>query len=156
MTTIQHINQTVATFLALLAQADSVVANSPMLSEWNASEPIGNPNNEVVFFTWEDADGTYSLTLTEGGIQAGQWKGQSFFCEDHEGDEVQISLYRHVAMTPPACKQCDSPLHGEYCSNDTCCYHDWPQAIPREDLKVFSTEEVEEKYQVNKRVTDPA
>lgn len=154
MTKNVNIHPAVTQFLELLAQANAVVANSPILSDWEVVEPNGEAANEVVRFAWEDQDGAYSCKITEGGIAVGQWKGESFFCADHEGDEVQISLYKHVAITPPACKQCGSPLHGEYCSDNTCCYFDWPQSISREDLKVFSTEEVEEKYAVKKRVAE--
>lgn len=53
-----------------------------------------------------------------------------------------------------SCKQCGSPLLGTYCSDQTCCYNDWPQAVERKDLSVFSTEEVEAKYAVQKRKAD--
>lgn len=105
MTTNQQINQAVIAFLVLLGQANSVVADSPVLSSWETHAPNGDPDNQVVKFTWEDTDGNYSLTLTEGGIASGQWGGDSFFCVDHEGDEVQITLYRNVTITPSTSDQ---------------------------------------------------
>lgn len=95
-----QVNPVVATFLSLLAQANAVVVDSPVLSTWASIEPIGDAANEVVRFAWEDQDASFEIILTEGGIAAGKWEGDSFFCEDHEGDEVQISLYRHLPVSP--------------------------------------------------------
>lgn len=92
-------NQTIQ-FLVLLAQADAVALGGPTLTDWDTSAPTGDSDNEVVRFQWEDQEGVYNVNLTEGAIAAGQWVGESFFCNDHEGDGVQISLYKHAALTP--------------------------------------------------------
>lgn len=151
MTTKSKVDPAVTAFLALLAQANSVVAECRILSHWKVSEPNGSADNEIVYFSWRECDGIYRLKLTEGGIIDGKWKGDSFFCCDHEGDDVQISLYKHVAIRPPECKQCGGDMAGGYCSDETCVFSDWPQNVERDDLSVFTTEEVEEKYGIKKR-----
>ncbi len=95
-----EVSKAVGGFMALLARANSVFADSVLVASWKTSEPNGISTNEVVQFTWKNDFGTYGLTLTEGGIQAGQWVGDSFFCEDSDGDEVQISMYEHVVVKP--------------------------------------------------------
>lgn len=152
MTASRAAHPAVTHFLALLATADSVDAESPLLSSWEVCEPTGDEGNEVVLFSWEDAEGRYNCNLTEGAISEGEWAGASFFCKDQDGEDVQITLYKHVAIQPPTCKQCDSALNGEHCTDETCFYSDWPQSVPAEDLDTLSTEEIEAKHGVKKRV----
>ena len=105
----------------------------------------------MVRFSWTDADHQFNLHLPDGGIPAGNWAGAEFRCTDAEGDEVEVKMYRLAALTPAVCGQCGSPIEGEYCTDTTCCYFDWPQAVSRHDLTVFDVEEVEGKYGVKKR-----
>ena len=151
MTTNHAVHRAVTSFLEALAKANAVDADSPLLSEWEVLPATGDADNEVVVFKWEDGDGTYQVRLTEGLIAAGQWKGKSFFCVDQDGHDVQITLYQHVAVAP-TCKQCGSHVMEEYCTDQTCPFSDWPQAVEREDLNVFATDEVEAKYGITKRV----
>lgn len=91
----------VKTFLKLLDQADSVMVDDQLLMGWHMEADCGDPENEVVRFSWIDDESLeFSLVLTEASIAEGRWVGASFFCNDSEGDEVQISLHRHVALTP--------------------------------------------------------
>lgn len=91
----------VQTFLALLDQADSVKVEGQMLNGWNTSDACGDEENEVAHFNWSDGEGLcFAVTLTEAGIAEGHWKNDMFFCIDHEGNEVEISLQQHVAITP--------------------------------------------------------
>ena len=46
------------------------------------------------------------------------------------------------------CDSCGSPLDGDYCTNENCCHFDWPQVVTRDDIKVFSDEEIEVQYRV--------
>lgn len=152
MTKNQNNAKAVLAFLELLSQADTVTAGGPVLSGWDVTEPTGSPDNELIRFSWEDSDHTFSVVLTEGGIASGQWKGLAFICQDSEGDEVAITMFKQVAITPLVCKQCGSHLEDGYCSDETCHYHDWPQEVSRDDVRVFDTEEIEEKYSIKKRV----
>ena len=96
-----QIHPKVIQFLGLLAQADAVNVDSPILMGGEIAKATGEASNELVRFSWEDQDGAYACKLTEGAIAAGQWNGESFFCEDHEGCNVQVTLYKHVAIVPP-------------------------------------------------------
>lgn len=88
-------------FIDLLNRADSVeVSSSPLLTSWNTAPLTGEPDNEIIHFTWVDEDGSYSVTFTESGIENGKWVGGSFICIDSEGDENAIRLHRHIAIAP--------------------------------------------------------
>ena len=100
MTKNQNNAQAVLAFLELLSQADTVTAGGPVLSGWDATEPTGSPDNELIRFSWEDNDHFFSVVLTEGGIANGQWKGNAFVCEDSEGDEVEICLFKQTSIAP--------------------------------------------------------
>ena len=99
--TTNTVHKNVVKFLELLGQAAAVDANSPLLTSWDTSPAIGENDNEVVKFSWKDSDSQgFSCVLTEEGIANGEWKGTSFFCNDHEGDEVQISLFTLQSIVP--------------------------------------------------------
>nr|WP_158386596.1 hypothetical protein [Comamonas testosteroni] len=88
-------------FIDLLTRADSAeVSSSPLLTSWNTAPLTGEPDNEIIHFTWVDEDGSYSVTFTETGIENGKWVGGSFICIDSEGDENAIRLHRHIAIAP--------------------------------------------------------
>lgn len=52
----------------------------------------------------------------------------------------------------PTCKNCSSPMHGDYCSDDTCAYSEWPQRVPREELLNEPTPVLRERHNVVPRV----
>lgn len=76
-----------------------VVADSPMLSHVDVEdiEMDGNGDfngeHEIVCATWTDGECEFSVKFTAGGIANGRWEGNSFLCEDHEGDEVKVQFY---------------------------------------------------------------
>lgn len=89
-------------FLELLSSADEVcVDDSPRGTAWATSSLTGEAENEVARFWWTGDDmQDYTVILTEGGISGGKWVGTSFFCEDHEGDETQITLLKSLPIVP--------------------------------------------------------
>lgn len=92
------VHHMVTAFLACLAQAQAVEVDSPLLSSWATENPIGEEDNEVAIFDWVDEEGlTYCIKLTEGGIANGKFKDDAFICEDHEGEQVNVKLYK---LTP--------------------------------------------------------
>lgn len=95
-----NINPVVTTFLGLLARANTVAIHSTTDVSWTLDKPSGNPDNELVQFHWDGPDGSFAVALTEGAIAEGKWVGSSFFCNDVDGDETQISFYEHVALVP--------------------------------------------------------
>lgn len=50
------------------------------------------------------------------------------------------------------CKNCGSPMHGDYCSDDTCAYSEWPQRVPREELLNEPTPVLRERHNVVPRI----
>lgn len=95
-----QLDPAVTTFLALLAKANSVRVDSPLLTWWDTFDPSGDMDHVVVDFSWSESGANYSVALTEGGIAKGKWIGESFFCADSEGNGVELSLFRHVAIVP--------------------------------------------------------
>lgn len=124
----------VVEFLELLEKANCVNANSPLLTSWTLADPTGEPDNEVVHFSWEDQEGRYSLTLTEGAIANGAWVGSDFFCDDHEGDEVQISVFETVPMVAPSAKALQAPSAAELAEQHGGVWGEHP-AHPVEDWR---------------------
>lgn len=111
MNTNTTINPRVTEFLKLLESAGAVNAGGPLLSSWDIAEPNGENDNQVVSFSWVDDDGAnFGYTLSEAGIAGGKWVGDCFFCEDTEGDEAQIRIFKLVAMVPDA--NCIEPSKG--------------------------------------------
>lgn len=89
-------------FLAVLGKADAViVSDGAVCNTWSTSPAHGDGNNQVVLFAWHDEEGrAYSVILTEGGIDQGQWTDEAFICPDHEGQEVRINFCTHKSLTP--------------------------------------------------------
>jgi hypothetical protein len=58
-------------------------------------EVKGDPENQVLLLTWED-DGTqeFSVILTEQGLSDAKCDGNAILCNDHEGNETQIFLWK--------------------------------------------------------------
>ncbi|WP_233875288.1 hypothetical protein [Paraburkholderia adhaesiva] len=97
-----HAHARVVTLIELLNRAGQVqVDDSPADTTWQTATVEGAPGNEVVRFAWSDNHHGFSVVLTEGGIAGGEWTGGSFFCEDAEGADTQISLFETVPLVPP-------------------------------------------------------
>ena len=50
------------------------------------------------------------------------------------------------------CKKCGSKLLGEYCTDETCPYGDWPQAVPVEAFNTMSELNIPIRYGVPRRL----
>lgn len=99
--TTASIHPQVIQLLALLNNADAVEVDSPLLQEWETDEPTGDPENQILNFTWVDDDGDkFSCTLTEAGVANGNWSGNSFVCDDDEGEQVKLTLYKLTPIAP--------------------------------------------------------
>ncbi len=70
--------------------------------------------------------------------------------EDVERFVIDTYVKRHAAAAA-TCRKCESPLRGRYCSDETCPYSDWPQAVELRDMHEMSTAEIERKHNVRKR-----
>jgi hypothetical protein len=93
METLQHL-------FSVIVSADAwYIAGSPLLDHIaNRSEPIGNPENEVLCFTWFSfVEGTeFSESITEEDLANATVKGNTITIIDPEGD-FDIQLFR---LTP--------------------------------------------------------
>ena len=72
-----------------------IVGDSPLLQslEWDG-EAIGDPDNQVVYISWHDAEGQqFAVILTEKGLSEAHVEDDLIVLEDHEGEEVTIILY---------------------------------------------------------------
>lgn len=85
-------------FMQLLNRADVVEVNdSPYITRWAISSPTDHSDNQVLRLGWSEGGLDYSVVLTEGGIEEGEWGDGTFTCEDCDGDEVEIQMYQ---LTP--------------------------------------------------------
>lgn len=138
-------------FMGVLAQTESIAVDDVHLHQWESWDATGDPTTVLLTLAYAVQPSLgIVLKLTEGVIAAGRWVGDSFFCEV-DGSEEQLTFYKHVAIKPGGCKQCGSPLDGEHCTDTTCCYFDWPQSVSFDDIKAFTTEEIEQRYGLKKR-----
>jgi len=97
--------------------------------------------NDLVDWKEEHQD-IYIITSTRiGAIQAGNFV--------LAGDCQPPTA---VTKAEACCKKCDSALTKlGYCSDETCPYSDWPQAVRGHDLHTQETWFIERKYKVSKR-----
>jgi len=82
-------------FLSLLNIASAVtVDDSAMLTGMEAEQLTGDPDNQVVCFTWTDGECDYSDILTEGGIAGGIFDSDGkFVAENSEGEKTVIRFF---------------------------------------------------------------
>ena len=88
-------SNTIDKFLRLLNSADAVtVDDGAMLSGITPEKLTGDPDNQVVCFTWTDGEYDYSDILTEGGIAQGVFDSDGkFVVENHEGEKTSIRFF---------------------------------------------------------------
>jgi hypothetical protein len=87
----------------LIAQLEScdcfeITGESPLLNSlsWDA-EVTGDPDNQVCLISWIDDEGLeYSVILTEQGLSDARVCGHRINCDDHEGEPIEIALWRRV------------------------------------------------------------
>lgn len=88
-------SNTIDKFLRLLNTADAVtIDDGAMLSDITPEQPTGDPDNQLVCFTWTDGEFDYSDILTEGGIAQGVFDSDgSFIAENYEGEKTVIRFF---------------------------------------------------------------
>ncbi len=85
-------------FLSLLSSADAVrVDGGPLLDSWDLSDPAGDPENEVVCFSWEDQEYHYIEKITEEDIENGSFDGTKFSCQGEDGP-LEIEFFKLVPV----------------------------------------------------------
>lgn len=82
-------------FLGLLNMASAVtVDDGAMLTDIVAEQLTGDPDNQVVRFSWTDGEHDYSDILTEGGIAQGVFDSDGkFVAENIEGEKTVVRFF---------------------------------------------------------------
>lgn len=82
-------------FLSLLNAAKGVtVDGGAMLTGITAEKPTGDPDNQIVRFTWTDGEYDYTDILTEAGIDQGLFDSYGkFIAKNSEGEETVIRFF---------------------------------------------------------------
>ena len=76
-----------------------VVADSPYLHGVETETPTGDPDNEVLWINWHDAEGLeYEVKFTEEGLVHARLEGHTILARDHEGEDTKIELFRLAPM----------------------------------------------------------
>jgi len=88
-------------FMELLAKAEAIFVNGhAMVREWQAAAWTGNPDNEVVYFTYRRHDVDHYVILTEEAISDGHIDSHvRFHGVDHEGTSLSIQFYKLAPLT---------------------------------------------------------
>jgi hypothetical protein len=65
-----------------------------------------------------------------------------------------IAANYHKDVKTPVCRKCGTELEAEgWCTDETCPYHDWPQATPETALTGLTSNAIEALYKVKKRLS---
>ena len=104
-------------FEAIVSAEAWYIAGSPLLgSITNVDEPNGDPENEVLLFTWiGDEEGTeFSERITEEDLASAIVDGNTITISDPDGD-FDIQLYRlapvEINLAPPSTASQDDEEH---------------------------------------------
>ena len=87
------------TQLRVADQIEVVGETEKASMEWDDCCALGDPENQVVYLTWEDDDGYLSNTiLTEQGLNDAKVSSNSIILNDYEGEEVHLRLWERIPM----------------------------------------------------------
>lgn len=163
--------------LALETDVHQEVCNSRQVLDW-LSENLGllksaqipsdsDPDDgDEVTFASEDTSKFFELILTmrsnttagEEDITIRVWHGQKaaqVAADVAKSYGATVSSLMHPNGTPfksvERCERCDSEMEGEYCTDQTCVYSNWPQSVPRDDIISLPTAEIETKFSLKIR-----
>jgi hypothetical protein len=93
----------IAKLLAFLETAEAVtIDGGSVLTDWEVAEVTGSPQSQLVRFAWTDGECDFSDTLTEGGIEAGEFDGDGkFVAQNAEGEPTVIRFFTLARMRLP-------------------------------------------------------
>lgn len=75
------------------------IDDSPFIVNYDASDPIGEEDNEVFNFHWKSDEFEYSVTITEIGLSNANFKDNQIRLNDHEGTHTVITLFSVNPLT---------------------------------------------------------
>ena len=61
---------------------------------------VGDPDNEVMYVTWEDDHHQFAFRVSEGDITEVERDGHKLTLIDSEGDSFELHLFREVPILP--------------------------------------------------------
>ncbi len=68
------------------------------------------------------------------------------------GDDIELPADAGLVAVTPMCKKCGSWMHGDYCSDDTCTYSEWPQHVPLGEIEAETAASVRRRHSVVPRI----
>lgn len=86
---------TLTRFFELLNTAKAVrIDDGPWFKDWAIANPTGNPDNEVVIFSWKSEGISHTDAFTEGAIHEADFIEGSdvFILDNREGDPTVIAF----------------------------------------------------------------
>ncbi len=101
------LNSNIERLFHLLNAASAVtIDDGVMLTDFEVEKLTGDPDNQVVRFTWTDGECDYSDCLTEAGITAGLFDSDGKFIADNsEGDKTVIRFFAIEPLNQASGKQ---------------------------------------------------
>lgn len=90
-------------FVSLLAAAGAVtVDDGALLTDWETEALTGDPDNQVVRFSWTDGECDFSDILNEGGIADGKFDSDGkFVAENTDGEPTVIRFFDVKQLSNP-------------------------------------------------------
>lgn len=115
-----------------------------------------------------DGNGIFSVGAI-GALRAMSHHWKDHFAEGHNptiiSDDIdemknQLEAMRAEIMrrllgashAPAICGKCGGHMNGDYCSDDTCPYSEWPQHVPLYELQEQPAADVRQRYEVLPRI----
>lgn len=87
-----------------LIEASDVVklldGNGYILPHITTEGVVGDPNNEVMYVTWEDDHHQFAFRVSEGENVEIERDGHKLTIIDDEGDSFELHLFREVPILP--------------------------------------------------------
>jgi len=63
------------------------------------TEVEGDPENQVIYFSWMENGYAYSVIITEQGLSDAIIDDNEISCKDHEGNDTVICLWKTVPLS---------------------------------------------------------
>lgn len=101
------LNSNIERLFSLLNAASAfTIDEGAMLTDFETDNITGDPENQVVCFTWTYGECDFSESLTEGGIAAGVFESNGkFVANNSEGDKTVIRFFDVEALRLDVGKQ---------------------------------------------------
>lgn len=142
--------------LELIARLHGYTDNQAMQADAAFQDPIALRADSCTEFTMTTAKQS-SVWVTVENISVCIKKDDEgvtvdLFAKGQEGSESMTGTWALYQDAVKACRKCGSPLdEQDFCTDSSCAYHDWDQAVTVEDMQRMSQSQLESKYGTQKR-----